>query len=248
MKRKLFKLLVFNLLLSGACIFIISDGFLGVNMSAPGIGTKLIFLLVVLAAILLFITVNYRILVPPKPKKVKLVDGEELKSPKDYIRSLQSLLYKKEFANYISVLIGQINRISPKQASLGVILEQNFEKTELTYIKFTTTINEVVGLFYENIKKAINRIGVFDEEEYHKLLRNELALPEDSKQLKIQIYGEHLSYVDGIIRQNEVIITLLDNLMLEISKLDGINGQSMENLQILAEMKELIKNTKYYGN
>ena len=245
MKHKGLKILLFNLALSAGCIFLISSGFIGFNPSAESAFKRIMFYVVVLAALALFIGVNYRILVPSK--KVKLIDKKEVKSPKDYIKSLEELAYKKEFENQLSVLIGQIKRISPKQASLNVILEQNFDKTELTYIKFKTTIDEVIGLFYENIKKAVNRIGVFDEQEYRKLLNNELNLPDDSKELKIKIYGEHIAYVDGIIRQNEDIITLLDNLMLEISKLDDINGKSMENIQILAEMRELIKNTKYYS-
>lgn len=248
MKSKALKLLLFNLVFSAVCIFLISDHYLGLNTQAQEMGKRVLFLVVVVAAIVIFVTGNYYILVPPKrKKKVKLVDSEELKEPKDYIRSLQSLAYKKEFENYINILIGQVKRLSPKQASLDVILEQNFDRNELTYIKFSTTINEAVGLFYGNIKRAVNRINVFDEEEYRKLLRNELSMPEDSRRLKIQIYGEHLGYVDDIIRKNEVIITMLDNLVLEISKLDDINGQSMESIQILSELQELIKNTKYYG-
>ena len=245
MKNKPLKILLFNLGLSAACIFLISSGFAGFNPSSESSFKRIMFFAVVLVALVLFLTVNYRILVPPK--KVNIIDNKEMKSPKDYIKSLEELAYKKEFEKQLSVLIGQIKRLSPKQASLDVILEQNFDKTEMTYIKFHSTIDEVIGLFYGNIKKAIKRIGVFDEEEYRKLLRNEIDLPDDSRVLKLNIYGEHISYVDGIISQNEDIITLLDNLMLEISKLDDINGKSMENIQILAEMRELIKNTKYYS-
>ncbi|GEM_PF-3437978 len=232
---------VFNLVLAGVCIYLFSPGFVGLSPR------KAAFYIVLVVIIAVFLVVNY-LLLAGAPKKTKLVDKNELKSPKEYIKALNDLAYKQDFTNQISVLESQIKRLAPKQASLEVILEQNFDKTEMTYIKFKTTIDEVISLFYDNTKKAVNRITVFDEDEFIKLRKNELNLPEDSKRLKFEIYNEHFQYVDSIIKRNEDIITLIDNLILEISKLDDINNQSMENIQILAEMKELIKNTKYYGN
>ena len=239
-KTSILKLIIFNLAISGICIYLFSPGFVGLSPK------KVSFYIVLLIAAAVFLVVNY-LLLAGTPKKTKLVADSELKAPKDYIKSLQELAYKKDFTNQLSAFESQIKRLTPKQASLEVILEQNFDKTEMTYIKFKTTIDEVVALFYENIKKAVNRISVFDENEYMKLRRNELNLPEDSRNLKFNIYNEHFQYVDSVIKRNEDIITLIDNLILEISKLDDINHQSMENIQILAEMKELIKNTKYYG-
>ena len=239
-KPSIIKLVLFNIAVAAVSIILFSPGFVG--LSPRRIGFYIALALIAAA----FLAVNYILLAAPQ-KKAHLVVKDELKSPKAYIKSLQDLAYKKDFSQQLGVLESQIKRLTPKQASLEVILEQNFEKTEMTYIKFKTTIDEVVSLFYENIKKAINRISVFDEDEYTKLRKNELNLPEDSRNLKYEIYNEHFSYVDSVIKRNEDIITLIDNLILEISKLDDINNQSMENIQILAEMKELIKNTKYYG-
>ena len=239
-KTNVIKIAVFNLLLAAVSIILFSPGIVGLSPK------KIVFYIVILLLVAIFIVVNYYLLASPK-KKAPLVKQDELKAPKDYIKSLQELAYKKDFTQQLGVLESQIKRLSPKQASLEVILEQNFDKTEMTYIKFKTVIDEVVALFYENVRKGIKRISVFDEDEYTKLRRNELNLPEDSKTLKYGIYNEHFAYVDSVIKHNEDIITLIDNLILEISKLDDINNQSMENIQILAEMKELIKNTKYYG-
>ncbi len=244
--NKFLKLLVFNLAIAIFSIIFISPGIMGFYPSAVSSAKRLGFFIYAAAALVIFIVINYALLEGKKPK-VKIADEKELKNPKGYIKALQDLSYKKEFVKHIEALIGQVKRISPKQASLDVILEQNFDKTELTYIKFKTTIDDVVNLFYENTKRAINRISVFDEEEFRNLVSDRLSLPEESKKLKLEIYREHISYVNTIIRRNENIITLLDNLILEISKLDDISSQSMENIQIIAEMKELIKNTKLYS-
>ena len=246
--KKFWKIVIFNAVFACVCIFLFSPGFIALSPAARDAAKVILFFVAVVAALAVFIFVNYAILAgTPKPKKVKIVDKDELNSPKDYIKALQAYSYKKDFEKQIAVLVDQIKRVSPKQASLEVILEQSFDKTEMTYVKFKTTLDEVMKLFYENTKKAVNRIGVFDENEYRMLMNNQLNIPEDSKRLKIKIYKEHIEYINAVTRRNEYIITLIDNLILEISKLDDLNSQSAENLQILADMKKLIENTKYYA-
>jgi hypothetical protein len=94
---------------------------------------------------------------------------------------------------------------------------------------------------------AIKRIGVFDENEYRRLINNTLNVPDASKQQKLRIYKEHIDFVYSVVNRNEYIITLVDNLILEISKLEDLNSQSAENIHILNDMKALIDNTKYYA-
>ncbi len=244
-RRRGSKILVFNIALALFSIIFISPGLLGFSPAAISPTKRMGFFIYAIAALIVFVAVNYWLLSDKKPA-VKPVDKRELKAPKDYIKSLQDNSYKKEFEKQIVMLTGQVKRVPPKQASLDVILEQNFDKTELTYIKFKSVIDDVVNLFYENTKRAVSRISVFDENEYRKLLANQLTLPDDSRALKLEIFNEHMTYVDSIIEKNEEIITLLDNLILEIAKLDDISSQTMENIQIIAEMKELINNTKFY--
>jgi len=246
--KKFWGLLIFNSAFACACIFLFSPGFAGLSPGSDKAYKVILFFVAVLGLLAAFIYINSAILAGKRPsKKVKLVDSTELETSKDYIKALQGYLYKKDFESQIKIMIDQIKRISPKKASLEVILAQSFDKSEMTYIKFQTTLNEVMNLFYDNTKKAINRIGVFDENEYRMLMNNALSLPEDSRRLKIKIYREHIEYVNAITRRNEYIITLVDNLILEISKLEDLNSQSAENIEILNEMKRLIDNTKYYA-
>lgn len=240
------KLAIFDLIVAVADIFVFSPGFAGINPTAISDGKRISFFIIIAVELVVVLGVNLLLLLGT-PKKMKIVDSDDLKQPKDYIRSLEDYLYKKEFSEDIKVLIGQINRIMPKQAGLEVILKGNFDPDQITYIKFDDIIKNAVRVFYDNTKKAINRIGVFDVDEYRKLQRGELNLPEDSKAFKENIYKEHLKYVKNIIQRNEDIITKLDELMLEISKLDDISEESMEHSQVLGELEDLIKNTKYYN-
>ena len=246
--NKMWKLLIFNSVFACACIFLFSPGYAALSPASDMAYKVILFFVAVLGLFAVFIYVNSAILSGTKrQKKIKLVNQEQLETPKDYIRALQSYQYKKDFEKPIGILVDQVRRVSPKQASLQVILDQNFEKTEMTYSKFSTTLDDVMKLFYDNTKKAINRIGVFDENEYRMLLANQLNLPDQSKQLKLNIYREHIEYVNAIVKRNEYIITLIDNLILEISKLEDINSQNAETIEIIQDMKKLIENTKYYA-
>lgn len=253
--KKIWKLLIFNAVFACVCIWLFSPGYANLRAFPPAGDPSypfykvILFFVAVLGLIAAFVYVNSAILSGTKrQKKIKLVSQEQLTEPKDYIKALQSNLYKKDFERPIGVLVDQIRRVSPKEASLKVILEQRFDKGEMTYTKFSATLDDVMTLFYENTKKAINRISVFDENEYRMLLANQLNIPEQSRQLKLRIYREHIEYVNAIIKRNEYIITLIDNLILEISKLEELNSQNTENMEILQDMKKLIQNTKYYAD
>ncbi|MCR5608485.1 MAG: hypothetical protein K6G26_05420, partial [Lachnospiraceae bacterium] len=98
--------------------------------------------------------------------------------------------------------------------------------------------------------RIINRINVFDDEEYNSLVRNfgqDLRghIDEDSK---IKIYLEHIDYVDDLVKQNKEILTKFDTLLLELSKLDAIDSQTFEQLQAIEDINNLITSTKYYKN
>ncbi len=247
--KKIWKLLIFNAVFACTCIFLFSPGYAALSPASDKFYKVILFFVAVLALLAAFVYINSAILSGTKrQKKIKLVKQDALTEPKDYIKALQSYIYKKDFEGQIGILVDQVRRVSPKEASLKVIIEQRFDKGEMTYTKFMTTLQDVMALFYDNTKKAINRIGVFDENEYRMLLSNQLNIPAQSKQLKLQIYREHLEYVNAIIKRNEYIITLVDNLTLEISKLEEQNSQNAENLEIIQDMKKLIENTKYYAD
>mgnify|MGYP007101890987 CR=1 FL=1 len=247
--NKFWKLLIFNSAMVCASILLYADRFAGLSPGADEAYKVILFFVAFPIMLAIFLRVNTAIVSgTKKQKKISLLKNEELEEPKDYIKALQSLMYKKEFEKPIKVMCDQVKRMEPKVQSLEIILAQHFDKGEMTYVKFKTTLDDVQKLFYDNTKMAIKRMGVFDEEEYRLLMNNRLNITEDSRQQKIKIYHEHIEFVGSIVRRNEYIITLVDNLTLEISRLEDFNAQSAENVHILNDMKKLIENTKYYAN
>ena len=72
------------------------------------------------------------------------------------------------------------------------------------------------------------------------------TLTSETNALKREIFEEHITAVKNIVVDNENILFKLDNLLLEISKLDESSKESIEELPAIVEMNELISQTKYY--
>ena len=110
------------------------------------------------------------------------------------------------------------------------------------------------AIFYNNVKKMLNRMIIFDYKDYQKLaekVRNSQArenggLVSRSVDTQMRIYSEHIFYVRGLVSQNEEILIKMDALLLEISKLDDLDEHGLENMAAVQEINDLIAQTKYY--
>ena len=126
----------------------------------------------------------------------------------------------------------------------------------MTYTKFQTVIDSVQALFYNNLKKMINRMIIFDYKDYTKLINklknasasDGITVASKSTGAQLKIYNEHIDYVKGLVEMNESILVKLDSLLLEISKLDDIDEAGLEELTAIQEINDLISQTKYYKN
>lgn len=143
-----------------------------------------------------------------------------------------------------------------KDKALDSILAQYFSPQEMTYTKFQTVIDSVQALFYNNLKKMINRMIIFDYKDYTKLINklknapasDGITVASKSTGAQLKIYNEHIDYVKGLVEMNESILVKLDSLLLEISKLDDIDEAGLEELTAIQEINDLISQTKYYKN
>ena len=105
-----------------------------------------------------------------------------------------------------------------------------------------------------NVKKMINRMLIFDYKDYKKLTEkirstggaNNIGVYSKSVDAQIKIYSEHIEYVRTLVDTNENILIKLDGLLLEISKLDDLDEEGLENIAAVKEINALIEQTKFY--
>ncbi|HCA55089.1 MAG: hypothetical protein VZR73_06970 [Acutalibacteraceae bacterium] len=254
MKYRALKLLCLNLGIALLNVIMFSKGLVGLTFDGGALSTALAVTVIVMSLIA-FGYGNYTLLFSEKPEPtVQLLRGTEFTEPKDYIEALAEKRGKGVFDEDIHTAIEQINRMTDKDKALDSILEQFFTPQEITFTRFQSAINAVQAIFYNNVKKMLNRMIIFDYKDYQKLaekVRNSQArenggLVSRSVDTQMRIYSEHIFYVRGLVSQNEEILIKMDALLLEISKLDDLDEHGLENMAAVQEINDLIAQTKYY--
>jgi len=252
--KNFFKILLLNLGIALLNVILFSKGLVGLTFTGGAVTTALAVTAVVMSLIA-FGYGNYTLLFSePKTQPVKFLKGTEFSTSKEYIDALSDAKGKNVFDECIDNAIEQVYRMDDKDKALDSILEQFFEPQEITFTRFQNAIDSVKAIFFNNIKKMINRMMIFDYKDYKKLVqkihysRNVNGVGVNSKAVgdQLKIYNEHISYVYGLVEMNENVLTKLDKLLLEISKLDDLDEQGLENIAAIQEINDLIAQTKYY--
>lgn len=182
-----------------------------------------------------------------KPRQAAPLIVKQIVTRDDYIAALHQFRGVKTLAVDIALALEQIDRLQKKRDTLIEVLDQRFERSELSYKKFVTVAGEVEKLFFLNIRSVLNRLQVFDEAEYIRVMN--ASAPSFSTALlneKRSVYGDYIAFVKSSLGANEEMLLKLDKLLLELSRLDSIEPGELENMPCLQEIDALIKQTKLY--
>ena len=166
----------------------------------------------------------------------------------DCIEALNENKYKKIFSSDIDILLEQIDRIENKVDTIEDILIQKFSISEMSYKKFNYVILDIKNLFYVNIKSIINKINIFDQNEYKKINKRINNETNQNKILieKINMYKEYITFVKNAIEDNEEILLRLDKVLLELSKFNSLDEGELENMSAMDNIDDLISKIKLY--
>ena len=243
-KGKILKLVGLNVGIVLLNIVLFSQGLLNIHLKGSGafetaLGGALLFM-----SLAAFIYGNYTILM----KKDKAIQLGEINTTEDCINSLKQAYGKSTFDGDISIILDQVVRLKKKIETVKQALLKRFNIMDAGYEKFNSAIFDAEYVFITNIKSILNKINVFDEEDYHRIKNNpsEAKFSADLLHSKLVIYNEYITYVKGSIEDNEQVILKLDKLLLEISKLDSMAEGEFENMGEIKGIDELTKKTKFY--
>lgn len=190
------------------------------------------------AAIILY--VFHRMYYPAGDKK----PVSKLQSEEDYVQSLNRYQHSHLFRDDVDTVKHQIERLNRKKSVIRSALSEKFDPSELSYGKFISAVTDVEKTFYINIRNTLNVLMVFDESEY-KLIDDPDISP-DIRSQKKDLYDDYLDSIQKSINLNEAIIISLDKLLSEISKLNTVEIDDVNQLASVQEMNDLINQTKYY--
>ncbi len=244
--HKILKALLLNVAIAAVCIIVFSPGLLGISLTKSGAFGMAFGYTVVLISVAAFIYGNYTLFV--KGDKPAAEERERVKTKKDYEQELAKYKPYEVRGKVAENLLLQMDSIENKMELLTDNVEKRFSVSELSYKKFMAVTLEVERLFYVNVQSMINRLAVFDEEDYGRTEEKVRAglLPKHIGKEKMQLFKEQTDYMDSILQGNEKILIRLDKLLIEISKLDSIGEGEMEEMTGILEIDSLISQTQYY--
>ncbi|WP_028550299.1 hypothetical protein [Paenibacillus sp. UNC451MF] len=223
-------------------ILVLSPGFIGVKIGGSPLETA-VGVTVLFASVLVLLYGSYALLF----KTPAALPVKQIKTYEDYVEALTHYRKVKVLESDITLALRQLERIRKKKDTLLEILNQRFESTELSYIKFTSVTQEVEKLFYLNLRSVLNRLHVFDEAEYESVIvQKSTQLSPKILQERTIVYNEYMNFIKNSLSTNEEILLKLDKLILEISRLDSLEPGDIEAMPCMQEIDSLIKQTKHY--
>lgn len=240
--NKIMKIIGLNMFIVIVNIILFSPGLINIKIGSTSVFETSIGITAIIMSIVIFVVGNYKIL---NDEKIKI---DEIENLIDCVNSLEQNKWKKTFGKEISILLKQIQRMEKKKEVITEVLLQKFDSMEMTYVKFKTVISDIDNLFYINLKSVVNKLNIFDEEDYENLGK-EISRKNFSKEFirtKISIYDEYISFVKNSIEDNEEILLKLDKLLFELSQLNSLGTGEPENMSAMKEIDELISKAKFY--
>ncbi|WP_342772985.1 hypothetical protein [Paenibacillus zeisoli] len=223
-------------------IIVLSPGFIGLEMGESALTTALGVTLLVGSAMGLLYGSYILLFKQPAVRTAK-----PIKTHEDYVLALSHFRRVKPLQADITLALEQMERIRKKRDTLFHVLAQRFDQEELSYKKFASVTNEVEKLFYLNVRSILNRLHVFDESEFERVMSSKpVKLSPELLQERTMVYQEFMVFMQESLETNEEILLKLDKLLLEISRLDSIDFGEIENMPCMQEIDSLIKQTKYY--
>ncbi|MFB3765310.1 MAG: hypothetical protein ACE14P_08690 [Methanotrichaceae archaeon] len=244
-RKKLIKLLSLNLGIAAANIITFSPGLIGIELGASALATAFGSTFIFLSGAGL-IYGNYKLLTGSE----NVIPTNKIMTVEDYIEALNIHKGLKTFEEIIDLLFDQIERLQKKNKIIRGILLQIFSTSEISYKKFDMVLVEVEKIFFMNIRSILNKLDAFDEEDYN-FIRKKHEVGAFSQQFmeeKFKVYNEYITFVKAATENNEQILLKLDKLLLEISGLNTVESDQLEQMAGMIEIDNLIKEAKYYKN
>ncbi|MFC4303597.1 hypothetical protein [Cohnella boryungensis] len=239
---KYIKLAGLLIAVAAANIVVLSPGFIGLRLDGTPLSAALGVALLLASSLILAYGCYSLLFQPPIALPLKRIETHE-----DYAEALSHFRRVKALESDIALALDQLDRIRKRLGTLLTVVNQRFDAGELSHRKFSSVILEVEKLFYLNIRSLLNRLSVFDESEFERVMgRNSGRFPPKLLQEKRNVYNDYLSFVKSSLGANEEILLKLDKLLLEISRLDSFEFQDIEGMPCMQEIDSLIRQTKYY--
>jgi hypothetical protein len=243
--KKLFKLIAVNIGLAAVNILLYSRLFLNVG-SRDSVFLLAIAIIISLATVIFFFYYNLKVLSQSETVKMAVEESDENSLP-SLQNSIQFYIANNihTFRDELVTLNAQTDKFINKKKLYEESILKKFKPTEITYLKFSGTVDEAENVYRQILKGVLTRIGSFDEEEYESLLASQKVSRKTYLERKA-VYEDYKSYLSRAVQTGDDILTKMDRLQLEVDKLNAADPRDLEKLQAVKEIEALISEVKWY--
>lgn len=188
-------------------------------------------------SVILFFLVNYRLMT--EKNHGNAVQIQELKEGEDYKKALQAYKGKPAFADIVSNTLTHLQSLERKGEKLDEILYQNYGEGAENFGSYSQVWEDAQTLVFENVKRILNGMAVFDEQDYRRL-RVQTQMTDLQKE-KYAMYLSQMKYLRKLVENDEQVLYEFDRLLLEVSKLSDKDTEAeLQAIQdITASIREL---------
>lgn len=237
MDKKLGKSLLFT-----AGLVLVDIGVISWLFEKGSILTTALGVTVGIMSVICFFLVNYKILT--KTAHGKGMQMSELKEDEDYKKALQSYRGKPVFGDIITSSLNQLESLERKGKTLDGVLYQNYGEGAENFEGYRRVWQDAQTLIFENIRRILNGMAVFDEKDYRRLRVQSRTT--DLQKNKYEMYLAQLKYLRKLVENNEQVLYEFDKLLLEVSKLSDRDTEA--ELQAIQDVTDSIRELRLEEN
>ena len=230
--KKPVKLAVFNIAFIIIAVLSFSERGLGLSFDpSDGAFSFAMSISLTFLGVALFGFVNYTLLTNKEKVDYKI---KSLSTISDCITALEKCKHTDPvFIVEIKEAIAQLQTLQRRTDNLATLLEQNGVSENFASINKTS--DKAKFFVFENVKRIINRLIVFDNEDY--LARG-----------KSYDISEHKEYIRTILRDNDDILHEYQNMLLAVSGVGDIHQTNLTELQIMTEALNRVLGGKQFAS
>ena len=252
--KKAIQLVLLNGGIALANILAFSESVFDISLSYGTTLQRAVGFTLIIMSVLLFGWGNYKILGQEDSRTKELREAknaygyvlEEIDTPEECLEAL-ACYQKSVFAGDVETAKDQVNRLGRKMSSLKEILYQKCQAQQGELLGFQKVIEDCEMMTYENVKRMLSRMAIFDQREYEILQQGRLHISTNALEEKRKIFAEHFAYIKQQLEKNEAILLEFDRLLMEVSKIGDEETADEETMNGIRDVIQGMKQLHHEG-
>lgn len=223
------KIILLNAVLCIADVILFSKGFVGLSVHADNTFLQALSITLIVVSVVMFFYYNY-VWINELIKGKNVYNVTDLDTVEEFIDAISGYEEKTVFREEIATVIEQIKRLERKRESLTTVLCQKFN--DCGELGVLDVVTDVTNAMWSNIRRILNRLSIFDQEEYLRLQRANISREDEVLYEKWNLVQGHITYIKNLVRQNENVLLQFDKLITEVSKMgDDLNENDLQRIK-----------------